>query len=506
MVRRGVRQAQPRATGDGVGKRHRRIGRHDDVRLSHDATLGKHVAVSEAVFGEEEERDCTLAAREGGGDDGRSGLRGSVRMRREGHRRRGGDGGDGEVEDGDVRGDDDGEHGGGPRDPRDVENRAGDAVDGPFLGSHAQAIGHLALPAEGENLAPRKSGDGQSRVVGGIEEDPRHLEFDGASREWTHAHLLVRGGGSRGSAADGSGTAESRERTGVEHAHLIALGDGEKTGAPRTTQSRSSQGAHRDGGLQFRGGGVFRPRTNLERSRLEAATQMDEVRSRRGGQLPRRGKRQSRRRRRRRKREGRRKREKRDGCRITAALRRGGSRARAQTVHQTFAQRRQRRRQRARENLSLQRRHRLRRAQLRGRDGSTVLVVLGAHDGKIFVVVVLAVVQLEFAVALLRHGYRAGGSSAAARGGGHGRRRFNSGGDGVIIIIRRRRRRRRASRGEASTLRAVNTPRAAIAEKSRFARIHNLVSAVARPRARRAAPLGHGQVARVAKVPVLLHE
>ena len=277
MVRRGVRQAQPRATGDGFGKRYGRLGRDDDVRLSHDAALGEHVAVSQAVLGEEEERDFTLAARKGGGDDGRSGLEGSVRMRREGHRRRGRDGGDGEVEDGDVRGDDDGEHGGGSRDPRDVENRAGDAVHGPFLGSHAQAIGHLALRAEGENLASRKSGDGQSRVVGGVEEHPRHVKLDGASREWTHAHLLVRGGGSRGTAADGSGTAESRERAGVEHAHLIALGDGEETRASRTTQRRSSQGAHRDGGLQFRGGGVFRPRTNLERSRLEAATQMDEV-------------------------------------------------------------------------------------------------------------------------------------------------------------------------------------------------------------------------------------
>ena len=503
-------QVEPRPASDRLGERELRRARDDDfvLALKRIRAALERLRVHVAGVGEQQERERALAPRERGGDDVVAG--GEARDAR----RRGG--GDGQIEHRDVRGDDDGEKRGLARDPFRVENRAARAVQGPRLRADAQPVHHLASFAQHEDARLGEAGHRQVRVVGGIEADARHLEVHGVARQWAHAHARLaagqgRRGVIRGGPTDGARPADAGDGARVEDAHLVALRHREQTGAARAAQRGPvPDGSRLDRQTQL-GVAVRRlvlaPRgPRLERASLEAPAQVRQARRRaariffRGdGCAPGLGKRQTRRRR------GR--------SHVADTERRPRI---AEALEKSFARRDEARSQagaaqRLAERVAFPSREALRDAR-DVRAGIVGVRVVGVHLVVRVVDEQVRVVLVALAVAVGVDGRRPGGDARTRRlllraprrrrrrqlrDGGGARLRLDVGGD---------RRCRRAARGEALARDAVRVARAAVAEEARLARVHNLVPAVARLGARRAAPARGRQVARVAEVPVLLHE
>ena len=509
------------------------------------------VRVRRAVVGEREHRVAASRRDESRGGDVGARLPGPVRGGREGDEKRGRGGGDGEVEDGDVRGDDDGEDRRAVRDPENVPNRALDPVEGPLLGADAEAIRHLPVGAERQHREFGEPGDGEGRLVGGVERDARHLERRGDARERANPRLLGNrgrkngrrtrpgGGGSRpggrrrarrsprrartrtppGAQGDGARTAQAGQGAGVEDAHLIPLRDGEHPAAARHAQRASPQRAAEHRGAELLRLGELGPGLRLERPGLERPAEVHQVVARRRLHGASGRKHEPRRRRWRRERERRRERQERDrAVRVrprTQAPVAGEPIAFAQAPLQPLARRRQGRREagRARERRA-ELFERLRRDRVEeSRNGDAVRRVAVARRRRLVVGFDVG----PFAVALLRRlrerssppesrrrrpptpdprpPARRGGAFREGRRFGFLRERFRGGVRGGG-----------GARGQAPAPRADDGSRAAVAEEARLARIHDEVPGVTRPRARRAAPARVRQVARVAEVPVLLHE
>ena len=166
MVRERVRHAQPRASAHLFRQLQTRALRHRRVpsastRVVRDGSVRKAVTVRLALVREQKQREVALQQRE--------------RRRREqpagawfqGHRRHGRDGRRREIENRNLRGHRDGEEARRRRDPLDVDDRAQDAVQRPLLRAHLQAIDHVPLRAEREDLTHVVSSDGEVRVVRG---------------------------------------------------------------------------------------------------------------------------------------------------------------------------------------------------------------------------------------------------------------------------------------------------------------------------------------------------